>query len=34
MHSATLLSGYGHARVTATPAGVNGLHDVGANAWE
>jgi formylglycine-generating enzyme required for sulfatase activity len=33
-HGATLLRGYGHARVTATPAGVNGLHDMGANVWE
>jgi formylglycine-generating enzyme len=24
----------GHARVTDTPAGVNGLHDMGGNAWE
>lgn len=31
---ARLLRGHGHARVTATPAGVNGLHDMGANAWE
>jgi len=33
-HGATLLRGQGHARVTATPVGVNGLHDMGANAWE
>jgi formylglycine-generating enzyme required for sulfatase activity len=33
-HGATLLRGQGHARVTATPAGVNGLHDMGANVWE
>jgi formylglycine-generating enzyme len=33
-HGATLLRGHGHARVTATPAGVNGLHDMGGNAWE
>ena len=31
---AKLLRGHGHALVTATPAGVNGLHDMGANAWE
>jgi formylglycine-generating enzyme len=33
-HGATLMRGEGHARVTQTPAGVNGLHDMGANAWE
>ncbi|MCU0812780.1 MAG: formylglycine-generating enzyme family protein [Burkholderiaceae bacterium] len=33
-HGAELARGHGHARVTATPAGVNGLHDMGANAWE
>ena len=33
-HGATLLRGHGHARVGSTPAGVNGLHDMGANAWE
>jgi len=33
-HGARLLRGHGHALVTATPAGVNGLHDMGANAWE
>lgn len=33
-HGAVLLRGHGHARVTSTPAGVNGLHDMGANAWE
>ena len=33
-HGATLLRGHGHARVTQTPAGVNGLHDMGGNAWE
>jgi formylglycine-generating enzyme required for sulfatase activity len=33
-HGANLWRGRGHARVTATPAGVNGLHDMGANAWE
>ena len=26
--------GQGHARVGATPPGVNGLHDMGGNAWE
>lgn len=33
-HGATLLRGPGHARVATTPAGVNGLHDMGGNAWE
>lgn len=33
-HGAALSRGIGHARVSATPAGVNGLHDMGANAWE
>jgi len=33
-HGATLLRGHGHARVTSTPAGVNGLHDMGGNLWE
>ncbi len=33
-HGATLLRGHGHAAVTQTPAGVNGLHDMGGNAWE
>jgi len=33
-HGAHLWRGRGHAAVTATPAGVNGLHDMGANAWE
>jgi len=33
-HGAALLRGFGHARAGATPAGVNGLHDMGANAWE
>jgi formylglycine-generating enzyme required for sulfatase activity len=33
-HGATLLRGFGHARVTATPAGVNGLQDMGGNVWE
>jgi len=33
-HGATLLRGHGHARVGSTPAGVNGLFDMGGNAWE
>lgn len=33
-HGAKLWRGHGHARVSATPAGVNGLHDMGGNAWE
>ena len=33
-HDAGLLRGAGHARVGQTPAGVNGLHDMGGNAWE
>jgi sulfatase modifying factor 1 len=33
-HGAKLLRGHGHARAGTTPAGVNGLHDMGANAWE
>jgi formylglycine-generating enzyme required for sulfatase activity len=33
-HGATLARGDGHARAGATPAGVNGLHDMGANVWE
>ncbi len=33
-HGATLLRGHGHARVDRTPAGVNGLHDMGGNVWE
>jgi formylglycine-generating enzyme required for sulfatase activity len=33
-HGAKLWRGTGHAAVNATPAGVNGLHDMGANAWE
>ena len=33
-HGASLLRGFGHARAGAAPAGVNGLHDMGANAWE
>ena len=26
--------GHGHARAGATPAGINGLHDMGGNVWE
>jgi len=33
-HSAALSRGLGHAPVSQTPAGVNGLHDMGANLWE
>lgn len=33
-HGAPLLRGHGHARVSDTPSGVNGLHDMGGNAWE
>ena len=33
-HGARLSRGAGHALVTATPVGVNGLHDMGGNAWE
>ncbi len=33
-HGARLWRGDGHARAGTTPAGVNGLHDMGANAWE
>lgn len=33
-HGATLLRGAGHARAGTTAAGVNGLFDMGANAWE
>lgn len=29
-----LWRGQGHARVHSTPAGVNGLHDMGGNVWE
>jgi formylglycine-generating enzyme required for sulfatase activity len=29
-----LLRGHGHAPVARTPAGVNGLYDMGGNAWE
>ena len=33
-HGATLGRGPGHARAGQAPAGVNGLHDMGGNAWE
>lgn len=33
-HGATLLRGAGHALAGTTAAGVNGLFDMGANAWE
>jgi sulfatase modifying factor 1 len=33
-HGAALMRGHGYALVGATPAGVNGLHDMGANVWE
>lgn len=33
-HGAQLWRGDGHAPAGRTPAGVNGLHDMGANAWE
>jgi formylglycine-generating enzyme required for sulfatase activity len=33
-HGARLLRGEGHAGAGASPAGVNGLHDMGANVWE
>jgi len=33
-HSAKLRHGIGHAPVGRTPAGVNGLYDMGANVWE
>jgi formylglycine-generating enzyme required for sulfatase activity len=33
-HDARLWRGHGHARAGQTPAGVNGLHDMGGNAWE
>jgi formylglycine-generating enzyme required for sulfatase activity len=33
-HGATLWRGDGHARANSTPAGVNGLHEMGGNAWE
>lgn len=33
-HGVDLARGRGHARVGQTPAGVNGLYDMGANLWE
>lgn len=33
-HGAGLMRGAGHARIGTTKAGVNGLFDMGANAWE
>ena len=33
-HGAALTRGTGHARAGASPAGVNGLHDMGGNLWE
>jgi hypothetical protein len=33
-HGAALSRGHGHAPVSATPPGVNGLYDMGGNAWE
>jgi formylglycine-generating enzyme required for sulfatase activity len=33
-HGAALLRGRGHALAGGTRAGVNGLHEMGANAWE
>jgi len=33
-HGAMLSRGLGHAPTSQTPAGVNGLHDMGANLWE
>ncbi len=33
-HGAALMRGPGHARTGQTPAGVNGLFDMGGNAWE
>lgn len=33
-HGVRLLRGFGHAPAGSTPAGVNGLHDMGANLWE
>jgi len=33
-HGAALTRGLGHAPASQTPAGVNGLHDMGANLWE
>ena len=33
-HGAVLWRGHGHASAGSTPAGVNGLHEMGGNAWE
>jgi formylglycine-generating enzyme required for sulfatase activity len=33
-HGAALSRGFGHALAGRTPAGVNGLYDMGGNAWE
>jgi len=33
-HGAKLWRGDGHARAGSTPAGVNGLHEMGGNVWE
>jgi len=33
-HGAELSRGFGHAVAGSTPPGVNGLHDMGGNAWE
>jgi formylglycine-generating enzyme required for sulfatase activity len=33
-HGAKLWRGGGHARAGSTPAGVNGLHEMGGNVWE
>ena len=33
-HGAALSRGFGHALAGQTPAGVNGLHDMGGNTWE
>jgi formylglycine-generating enzyme len=33
-HGARLWRGDGHALAGSTPTGVNGLHEMGANAWE
>jgi formylglycine-generating enzyme required for sulfatase activity len=33
-HGARLWRGQGHARAGSTPAGVNGLNEMGGNAWE
>lgn len=33
-HGARLWRGDGHARAGSTPAGVNGLHEMGGNVWE